>query len=498
MKNYQYTPSRRGFGAIFIFVIGIVVVMTIFLMTQFMSGKTATAEIEASDLGNRAQIVAESAAEECSYYVLNSCNNDEEDDSATAELYEKLRTFDKESSTHPSVEGPTGKGLKYLWNVPHEVPVNRGYYQSSENTDNIDIGNFVIGPVKQNLFPEEPVKGNESSGILAMEGEITVNSKSGGISVQRQVQFARDFRVVLLHPPYPFNNYTLFLKRTSPSTADRFHSYFEKFEGAGNALSQSFPIEDMASDSRPIVTTASEIRPESFAINSLSEAATVNISNMNQTESTRFNAELNSCKGGRFRKLSPETSQEYVTGNYYNQLDYKSFRNRASHYYPDFGRFIYNHQKDDVLRLNGLYYIEKGVSLNHVYSGRGIIVTSSTEDLVIRSLSKSSESDRLTVVTINSNFDIQYNSTGSRTIVQADIMAVAGTILRPGAAVIEGCVYLSHLPPDNNEGLHIKLPPDTATTPWSSGDTPDKNYLKKLSVLLNPGYAWRKYWNKRR
>jgi hypothetical protein len=495
VKHTERRKARRGMGVIFIFVIGILVVMTIFMLTQFMTGQSATAEIEASDLGNRAGIIAESAAEECSYYTLIKSNDSQNSDAT--EIYKKIRTFEKQSSTEPSIAGPTGKGLKYLWKTDYSVPMNQGFYQSDSESDNVSIGKFSIGPLKQEIFPEGPKLGNESSGILGIEGEVTVNSKSGGGSIVRQVQFARDFRVLLLHPPYPFNNYTLFLKRKSSAIQDRFDSYFRAFESSETPLVPEFPIGDMSSDSRPVITTASELKPEYFVIKAFDDQSQTNIANLTTEQTAQLSTDIANVKAADFKKLDPEKSFEYVRDNYYNQMDWASFKNKASHYYPDFGRFVYDNVKEGNIELNGLYYIEKGVALDHSYSGRGIIVTTGTEDLVIRSLTRTSPESRLCVITINSNFDIPEKTPGTRTLVEADIMAPNGTINKPETAHIKGSVYLSHINPGSTSGPWIELPDDTATTPWTEGDDLDESYSKKLAVILSPGYSWKRSWNQR-
>jgi len=498
MKIRLKDNSKAGFGAVFMFAIGIVVVMTIFVMTQFMTGQSATAEIEASDLGNRAGIVAESAAEECSYYTLLKSNDIEDDSPEAKKLFETLRTFEKRSSTYPSKEGPTSKGLKYLWNTKFCLPMNKNYYQSDSENDNITIDCFAIGPLKQKCFPQGPKLSNESSGILGIEGKVTVKSKTGGPTIEREVQFARDFRVLLLHPPYPFNNYTLYLKRKTGTIPDKFHSYFRAFEDSQTPLISEFPISDMSSDERPIVSTASEIKPESFNIRAFNEQSGIDMNNLTTKQIGQLATDISYVKAAKFTKLAAETSTEYVQDNYYNQLDWNSFKNKASHYYPDFGRFVYDNAKDSNLKLNGIYYIEKGVVLDHTFSGRGIIVTTNTEDMVIRNVKRSSSNDRLTIVTINSNFDIRGTAKGGQSIVEADIFAPNGTITDPSLAHIKGTVYLSHLDPSNGKGPWIELPDDTATIPWTDGDELDDKYANKLAVILSPGYSWKRYWNKRK
>ena len=487
--------NRRGVGVVFIFVIGTIVVLCVLMMSQYFSGRSATHEVATSDLGNRANIIAESATEECAYFAMTSTNDFEKRSAEGGQIYEKLRSFNKSSDKTPSIAGPTGKGLKFLWTVNYGIPRTKNFYSNKDYAGDAALSDFTIGALQQTTYPDGPAEGNESYGILGMEGSVTVNARGGGSDIVRKVQFAKNFRVLLLHPPYPFNNYTLYIKRPSLATADRFHEYFDNYENSGATGLPPFPVADMTSDERPIVTTAAEIRPDAYVVTSLDPNSGTNLSALSAQDQATLQAEMNRMKAAAFKKLDAGTSSNYVNDGYYRQLSWQAFKNKASHYYPDFGRFIYDNSKDGELNVNGLYYIEKGVSFAHSFRGRGVIVTTSTEDVVIRSLSKANPQSRLTIVTINSNFDFKIG--GSSTAeVEADLFAPAGTIKNAGNAKIIGCVYLSHIEPGSAVGPWVVRPPDTKTKPWTGGAL-DEKYGQKLGVFVAPGYAWKRIWSRR-
>ncbi len=487
--------GRRGVGVVFLFIIGTIVVLCVLMMSQYFTGRSATHEVATSDLGNRANIIAESATEECAYFAMTSANDFERRSAEGGQLYEKLRSFSKSSDQSPSVAGPTGKGLKFLWKVDYGIPRTKTFYSNKEYAGDADLSDFTIGALQQTTYPDAPAKGNESFGILGMEGAVTVKNRGGGSDVMRKVQFAKNFRVLFLHPPYPFNKYTLFVKRPSLATADRFHQYFDKYENGGATGLPAFPVGDMTSDERPIVTTAAEIKSDAYVISSLDPNSGVDLSSLTPQDQANLAVEMNRMRAAGFKKLDAGKSSNYVNDGYYRQLTWQSFKNKASHYYPDFGRFIYDNSKDGEITLNGLYYIEKGVTFSHTFRGRGVIVTTSTEDIVIRSMEKANPQSRVTIVTINSNFDFQVGGSSSAEI-EADLVAPKGTIKNAGNAKIIGCVFLSHIEPGSSVGPWIVRPPDTETEPWTGGAL-DEKYGQKLGIFIAPGYAWKRIWSRR-
>jgi len=489
------TTGRRGVGVVFVVVIGIIVVLSVFLMSQYFSGRHATSEVATSDLGNRANIIAESATEECAYFTMMSANDQERRTDNGSDLYEKIRMFRKDSSTTPSKEGPTGKGLPYLWDVTYDIRRTKNFYANKEYAGDATLSDFVIGPLQQSPFPDAPVEGNESFGIIGLAGQVTVNSEAGGNDVERQVQFAKNYRVLLLHVPWPFNKYTLYVKRPTVATPDRFHEYFETYQNATATGLPSFPIAAMASDERPIVTTAAEVKPDAFVVTTLDPNGGTNLSNLTPQDQSTLQTEFAAMQQAGFSKLDAATSTSYVNDGYYRQLTWQALKNKASHYYPDFGRFVYDNSQDGELKLSGLYYVEKGLALDHTFSGRGVIVTTGTEDVVIRRLTKAEPHARVCVITVNSSFDFRLGGSSTGTI-EADLMAPAGTIKNAGNAKIAGSVYLAFIQPGSQVGPWILRPDDTEAEPWSGGAL-DPAYGQKLGVFLSPGYVWKRYWNRR-
>lgn len=483
--------ARQGFGIVLLFVVGVIVVLVVFLMSQYFTGRAATQEVASSDLSHRATIVAESATEECAFFTMTAANAVEPADEASKELYEGLRTFESSTDPTPRIEGPSGKGLPYRFDTTFDVPQTKGFYSDPSRTGDVTVSSFTIGVLQQSTFPDKPVKGNETYGILGFEGEVTVKSEAGGRDVNRVVQSAKDFRVLLLHPPYPFNKYTLYVKRPSVGTADRFHSYFERYEALADATLPPFPVADMASDERPVVTTAPGLSPETFVIRGLDPATPAAAADRGQLA-----AQMGRMALAGFHKLPADEATEYVNGNYYKQLQWETLRSKASHVYDNFARFVHDVSEGGELKLSGMYYIERGVAVDHTFSGRGVVVTTSPEGVRVRQCRRADPGGRLVIIAAKGDIVIDTGGATGLTV-DADLYAPEGTVKDAGGVKINGIVHVAYLPPGSSPGPWIVRPPDTETEPWTAGGTLDPDYARKLGVFLTPGYAWKRTWNVR-
>ncbi len=240
------------------------------------------------------------------------------------------------------------------------------------------------------------------------------------------------------------------------------------------------------------MTTAAEIKPDAFVITALDP----NASNQSNPDIQSITNEFAGVKAAGFKKLDPAKSSEYVNDGYYKQISWQALKNKASNYYPDFGRFVYDTSEDGELKLSGVYYIEKGLSIDHSFSGRAVLITSSTEDVIIRNATRTTPSSRLCIINTQSSFDFRLSGSSSITI-EADLAAPNGTIKNAGNARIHGCVYLSYIEPGSTVGPWIIRPNDSETKPWTSGDSLESKDSQKLGVFISPGYAWKRYWNRR-
>lgn len=485
--------GERGIGVVFLFVVAMVVVISVFMMMQAMTEKNQSQDIASTSLASMAGVVAESCVEEASYF----CSFDLNHEKSKSAMFESLRTFVPGKDLGPTHAPEVQRGMPYHYSSKF----NAAHTLSAYN----DEGDFKVDPVEvgllaQNPLPPESPWSNESYGKVGFSQRVQASQGGVNRGIHRIVQYQKSFKVLLLGEPYPFNNYSFIVKPrpSTPRNQQRFDLYFERYqelEGRYPNLPE-FPIANASLGTHPYVSTTSPLRPDAMVIPALEPGAG---DGDPLTLPTRLTAAFEAFRWSGVSKLDAMQEQDWIENKAYELLeDESTWRNKATHVLDNLSELVHLVSEDGVLNLNGVYFVRSGFALSHSFRGRGIIVTPAPDGILLRKLRKAGGvcADRLVLVALRGN--ITFHSSCSEAV-QADLNAPRGTLEGFGGKEVEGSVFIEYLKPARNSapGFAIKRPAGSAYEAWRPGRPLPASYASKLRVFFGPGYLRKEFWNQR-
>ncbi len=483
------TSNRRGIGMMMVVAVGILVVLTIFAAMRYLREKEVTRDISMLDMAKRAGIAADSAAQECLYFALKYGNLPPGAEGSTEQsvrLFEGLRKYTPSSPGEATEESPIEGNGQYIERYPYDVPITAGYYAQDEATET-SFEDTALCETARYAWPDGAKETNEHYGVMTAEGRVRLRLKSSRKAVEISYRYAREYKVLLVHPPYPFNLYTLILRPRQDPPSGRMYDYFSRYEAAADSL-PDFPVADMVSDTRPIVTTAAVIPENTLVLDALRRSPP----RIPPTASDL--QQFSRMRALGLHKLDAAAAAEWKEKRFYEQLTWQALAGKATHHYAGFALFAAERLKDGVLQLDGIYYVEGPVTLDCAYSGRGMIVTSSPDGVMIRRLERRGNAlaNRLVVVSCGGDITFPYDGSISTTVCQADLFVPNGRLRAGSGGRIEGIVYAAALEPDGASSPRIVRPNDTVAVPWKEGEPLDPEYGQKLRFFVSPYWLWKR------
>lgn len=531
----------RGFGTVFVVAMGILGILMVMIgVRQFGGlGESTRDAVSAVDVGRKASLVAESAVEEVIHdaFLLDIDAGTVPGD---ASLHRALRQYHPGAQAppikHPFLEGEGFSAMALL-------EASRTYTLVREMADLslIDPDPFVCYGIQEQrpfVTAEDFPPSNESLGILAFVHAVTARGSGAFRTMDRAVQFEKEFRVVLTAPPWPFTPYSLFIREADPfwealrAQYERLQTFFQNnAENPGD----SFPPFPFGADASPgpfVVRGEPNIDAAFFG-------ALTFFMGRNPTDTSQFGSSYDiqglqqkaSDLVGKVQGMALDSpafpdEKERFAGDPYVALGKEVWTAKATHHVKDIAGLIaaaIHPDKEGVLMLSGVYHVANvaPVTLETNWEGYGVIHFDG--DVKVRRARNDQASGKGHLVVLSAQNIVYSAGAGD---VQADLLAPLGSIqLGSPELAVDGAVLMARphpadlpartLTPTNLETelplalaawtaflgkLRIKAPPDALSYKvWKPGGEPlEPRHLKLLRVFIGDGYVRKQFWAKRR
>lgn len=480
--------ARQGVGVVFMISVGVMIVLAVFLGSQFMTQRSTSAEIGAIALGARAQLACESAITEAAYRVVHGS----EDEANSLVAYEALRSFTQKEDLTPNIDSDYSGKTEYLLDVPFQRPLTE---QSYEGEEDIEFGAGLVGLVEREGFPgERELMSWDHRGLLAFEQEVTVTPPYGGFSMKVQSRFLRAFRALVVNVPPPFSRYRVVLGGDG-GPGDHFLRLYEAWQQArdrhGDAV-DDFPILQMEeAQGRHYVTGVDVVSAPDGAWNV--DELSADAGSQPPDADDGLNAQLAAWQGAAgFRRASEEEDRElrdhlalFSAGALANRSTFQVVNSADLT-----GYFGYDASDGLALDLDGVVHVKGPLVLDHGFKGRGILWTDHAEGIRVRSLTPSADAaNDAEVILVATRGDIEIVDPDPTNPIAASLIAPQGTVKCEGTAQVVGHLVMHHLPAEPYEkGPTVRAPPSPRFKP-DRGRELNEDEKRQIQIFFDQGFV---------
>lgn len=473
---------RRGIGVVFMVALGVIVVLSVMLMSQMTSQRSTGVELSAMAQGSRAQLAAESAIAEAAYRLAQEAEGDD----TTRPAFLALRGLDPDAPVARETESPYSGKPEYLEVLPFEAPLT---YEAYKLEGDLSFGASLVGLLERQRFPgEDEVRSWDHRGLVAFEQEVTLAPPTGGPAVRCQARFLQSYRALAVTVPPPFSRFTAMVGETAGDD-NRFRSYFDlwsrakaAFEAGGGDpdVFPAFPIEDMeGSTGRFYVTSAAELPSAAWNVDALdTDPGSIGASELDDLKD-----QLAVLATGGWRRLPGREDQELQEAA--ALLTKEALGNRSTYELEGMADLAGYFGDGKSLELEGVVRVKGPIRLDHTVKGPCILWTDSRDGIRVKSLAVDAAGGEVVLVATDGDIQLDDGAT-----VAASLLAPKGTVKGLAGATVTGHLLMARFPPAFTGGPTLRRPAGPRLDPPENGRLRPED-RRHFSLYFDPGFVRR-------
>ncbi len=465
---------RSGFGVVFMLALGIIVVASVFLMSQMQVQRSTGREIGAMALGSRASLASDSCITEASYRLAHGAG--EEDD----EAYELLRSFRQGETLETEHESLFTGAREYRLLLPLSSPLTRKAYEAEAD---LKIGRSQVGVIERKGYPgESELQTFDHRGRLAFEQQIRLDPPYRGFSMEVTGRYVRAYRAQAVTVPPPFSRFAaVFGDDPRDNPMRRFYQAWkverDRLAAAGNPESSftAFPIADFEEGGGRAFVTSSPVTDASGWAQADALANAVSVSDLNSQ------IELFARAG--WRRASPV--EDLALREHGKILSTEGLTNRSTAEVENMADLAGYYGEGEVLSFSGTVHVKGPIVLDHVFEGNAVLWTDSSQGIRISRLETRGAGSELVLVASQGNIKVE----GSGAKVAAALIAPYGTIQGLAGTTVSGHLVAKGFPADLGLGPNLQMPSDPPRFRPEPGRPLSKQELQTIQILFDPGFV---------